>query len=499
MQSKERGQILPIFVGGLILLLLIGALVIDIGFVLTIRRQEQNAADTAAIAAARYIRPTADTYAMQTSACFYARQNGFFPSATNNSECDAAHDPNGSTLAVHYPPSGAAGTFAGRPGFVEVVISRTHRTFLASVIGLANIPVTSSAVAAYSNGDSNSNSLVALDPGGCSGSEAGRVTGRGTVEIRPVRDPATGFLYDGGYIHVNSTCGASGALDNFCGTSGSSALGLNGTNSTVIAPKVLTSGSCIKSTNTTFTSPLLEGAVQIGDPLADLPPPGIPSGTPGAYCGDPAVAGTTQTTAAGSNGCTFNANGSTVTLWPGVYYGGWSIGGNNVTIVLKPGIYIIAGGGISLAASGTLSSVVGSSGPAPVMIFNTDNPTKACPGGATKNCQNSVNFTAGSDLLLRGLDSGPYKGILIWQDGNGSAGTASSKMDVTLSGQGSLSLSGTIYAPRALVTLAGGSTGEGFASVQIIAWRWNIVGGGTLLMPYDPKDLYHFDQMGLVK
>ncbi len=493
----NRGQVLVVFAGALVVLLAIAAVVVDVGMVLALRRQEQNAADPAAVAAARYIRPTANATSMRQAACFYARQNGFFQTAANNDDCIPARDAGGASLTVNYPPSSSAGTYQGRPGFVEVVLTRSHKSFFANIVGIGTIPVSSSAVAAYSNGNSNSNSLVALDPGGCSGQSAGVVDGKGTVRIDPVIDPSTGLPFEGGYIQVNGTCGGNAAPDGICGTTGSSALGLNGNNSTVIAPRIFVTGSCVKSNSTTFTSPLVEGAVAIGDPMADLAPPSIAPGTAGAYCGDPTLTPKPeQTTAAGSKGCSFNNN---AVLSPGVYYGGWKITGK-VTITLKPGIYIIAGGGVSLGSSGEITSVQGASGdPAPVMIFSTDNPTKSCPGGGASECQSAINFTAGSDLLLRALDSGPYRGILIWQDGAASGGTAGPQQAVTLSGQGKVTLSGTVYAPRGEVTVAGGAVGEGYAAIQVIAWRWKITGGGNLLMPYDPRQLYHFDQLGLVR
>ena len=52
-RSGNRGQILVIFAGGLVLLMAISALVIDLGFVFMLRRHEQNAADPGAIAAAQ--------------------------------------------------------------------------------------------------------------------------------------------------------------------------------------------------------------------------------------------------------------------------------------------------------------------------------------------------------------------------------------------------------------------------------------------------------------
>ena len=36
------------------------------------------------------------------------------------------------------------------------------------------------------------------------------------------------------------------------------------------------------------------------------------------------------------------------------------------------------------------------------------------------------------------------------------------------------------------------------AAVQIIAWHFDVGGNASLDMPYDPNELYHFDQKGLV-
>ena len=65
-RQGHRGQILVIFAGGLVLLMVIGALVIDLGFTFMIRRGEQNAADPGAIAAARFIQSGLPVATIQT-------------------------------------------------------------------------------------------------------------------------------------------------------------------------------------------------------------------------------------------------------------------------------------------------------------------------------------------------------------------------------------------------------------------------------------------------
>lgn len=495
-RSRSRGQVLVVFAGGIVLLLAIAALVFDLGSVFMIRRHEQNAADPGALAAARYIRPTPNQAKMLEAGCFYARQNGFFASATTNSGatgCTTANDPNGTRLEVFYPPSASAGDFAGRPNHVQVVLTRPHRSIFAGILGLQTFTVSASAVAAWDDGSSNSNSLVALDPTTCA---SGKISGTNTaVTIDPVMNPDTGLPFDGGYVHVNSSCGNPPTPPDpppyECGNGeGSGALKIDSNGSMLTAPHVYVHGTCVKSHTNTFAAPLDEGAVQIGDPLADLPRPRF-ADFPAGQCG----AGGSVTGPVGSarKGCTFNSAG-VVDLSPGVFYGGWSIG-NSVQLRLDPGVYIIAGGGITLAAGGSIESVSGDPlVEARVMIFSTDNPQKACADKDGFERQGGLDFTANSTFNAKGLNSGPWAGLLVWQDGLGCNPTA----PVSLGGQTNLNISGTIYAPKALVTLSGGSSGTGIATVQIISWQWSITGNATLTMPYDPRELFQRAQKGLV-
>lgn len=506
-RSRQRGQVLPIFAVGLLVFIGVAALVIDLGFVWMAHRHQQDAADPGALAAARYIQPTADTSQMQQAACFYARQNGYFGHATNNSGCVPANDDNSATLTVNYPPSRSAGQYAGHTGYVEVIISQPQRVYFAGVFGFSLFNVTSEAVAAYDVGDSNSASLFALNPGNCP-QGGGIIDGGAQVSIFP----ATGVTGPGGYVQVNSNC-SDGTTDNICSTSGSSdGLSVGGSNASLSAPKIFVVGSC-KQNNGTITGTITEGANYVGDPLAGLRPP--PLGSPGTSCAGPH--NNQPTTASGAEGCTFG-NNTTITLNPGVYYGGWTIGGSNVNITLNPGIYYIAGGGIK-QTGGTLTSAGGR-----VLIYSTDDPyyATAClngtvGGGQANKCQGAINLGGATSLNLTGLDRNspcppataagstgcPFGGLLIWQEGNASNPTA----PVTVEGSSSLYLSGTIYAPKAQVKLTGstattGCTGTGpydCAAIQIISDTWHIAGGTNLQMPYDPSQLYQLPLKGLVR
>jgi Putative Flp pilus-assembly TadE/G-like len=498
---SQRGQVLVMFAGGLVVFLAIVALVVDVGFIWMTRRHQQNAVDPGAVAAARYIRPTADFIKMREAACFYAQQNGFFSLATSLDQCDAAHDTAGATLVVNYPPSPSAGQYAGRSGYVEVAISQPQNAFFAGVVGIGRFTVSTSAVAAYDVGNSNSASLMALNATNCP-QGGGTITGGANVSIFL----ATGVTGPGGYVQVNSNC-HTGTPDNVCATgSGQGGLNVNGTSS-LSAPQTYVVGTC--TGGGTLPGPLTEGANYVGDPLAGLRAPPFPTG--GTSC----APGNKLTTAGGAEGC--NLHG-TVTLDPGTYYGGWNITQPSTQITLNPGIYVIAGGGIK-QTGGTLSSAGGR-----VLIFSTDDPqyAAACKAGTASQqnsqCQGNLNLGGATTLNLTGLDRNspcppasiagatgcPLGGLLIWQDGHASNPAA----PVSIEGTTSLFLSGTIYAPGALVTITGNSvttgctaTGVNFdcVAVQIISDTWKMAGGVNVQMPYDPRVLYQLPLKGLVR
>lgn len=502
---RENGQVLVIFAGGLVLLMAIMALVIDIGFVLMIHRHEQNAADPGALAAARYIRypgPTADTNKMFYAACFYAKQNGYFRLATDNSNtstgCVAANDDAGTTLTIHFPPSVGGGEYAGRPGFVEVALTENHNSFFAGLLGLPRIPVTSSAVGAFNQGDSNSNSLVALKPTGCSTLQ---INGNSTINIQPVV-PGT----NGGYIMVDSVCTPSDSTPDACAGGGSGALDIGG-NALVNAPSAYVVGRCKLSGGGTFSGTVDEGAPFYADPLAGLIGP--PASGVGAFC-QPLG----RNLVPGDPGCTYQTL-TTFTLLPGVYYGGIRVQTNKPVLNLTPGIYIMAGGGFT-PNNGEIDSAAGD-----ILIYSTDVAAyygKDCPTtapNAINYCQGAIFINGQANVNLSGLNVDPcppvsttgcpYVGMLFWQDGHASIAANGGSPIITINGGSNLRLSGTVYNPAGDTTVNGGSSTTGCtganqncAAIQVISNTIKINGGAGLNMPYDPNKLYHLDNQGLV-
>jgi Putative Flp pilus-assembly TadE/G-like len=542
--DSARGQIILVVAFGLVVLVTIAALAIDLGFSWMLRRHEQNAADPAALAAARFISDPDPVTGIQTfdgvqgwdAACQYVRQNGFFSAA--NTACTPEAD--GTAMFVNYPPDATAPDFVGQPGMVQVILSAQHDSFFGRIFGQTRATVTSQAVAARQRGETNTHSLISLKPDGCA---TAKIHGSGNVKIYP----APGYTGPGGYVQINSDCGSNTADDN-CTTSSQGALDVAGT-AHLSAPQVDVHGGCKGNAAeptcpvpaglcNTSTGPLNEAASQLSDPLGGLVFPPWDTSAPGARCG---ASGPT-TTSLGSEGCGqgggripwsaspasacpgLPAGYECIELDPGVYYGGWSIG-SKIRVTLKPGIYVIAGGGISIGATGSLDSLAGGAAPAPILIYNTDNPLYAdvCPGGSATRCQGSLDLTAGANLKVAGLladqpcppvtTSGgcPFGGMVIWYDRAGSQPTndnsscAGGAACVEISGGSTLYISGTIYAPRAHVKIDGNSgtnCGSGsetqVAAVQVISWTWDLGGTGDLCMPYDPTKLYKLVAQGLV-
>jgi Putative Flp pilus-assembly TadE/G-like len=499
---RQDGQILVVAAGGMVLFLAIAALVIDLGFVFMLRRQEQNAADPGAIAAARYI-PSADRAAMWTAACFYASQNGFTPRRSdNNASCVAGVPADDSTLTVNWPPSRAAAEYAGDRGYVEVTITRFHESFFAGIVGLTAITVATAAVAANDTGAAGSSSLIALNDTQCS---AAKIHGGGSGGGLYIF-PATGLTPGtGGYVQVNSICGyANGANDNCLDGSDGGLTIAGGT--TVTSNTIYIQGGCNVNGSVTINPPTTfdERAAWVGDPLSLIRPPS-PGDLPLGVC----PTGTTGT-AANPNTCKLSG---TQVLNPGTYYGGWQVTKDKTSITLNPGIYILAGGGFTQTGGSTVAAASGR-----VLIYSTDAPTCGTAGAPPEACQGIIDFRGSTSLNLRGLDKNtaclpygstgcPFGGLLFWQDAKASGTSVDKSID--LEGSGSLYLEGTIYTAGGDVTITGNGLSTGCtadvngntncAAVQIISDTWDVGGAGVLNMPYDPSKFYNPMLKGLVR
>ena len=191
---------------------------------------------------------------------------------------------------------------------------------------------------------------------------------------------------------------------------------------------------------------------RILDPLASLLPPDLvalgPSPDSGGTAKNPALK---------------ILNSGTHTLRPGVYYGGIDIR-STANVTFQSGVYVLAGGGLKLTGSGTITG-------AGVMFYNTFDPQKPTGAGACGD----INLRGTAHFSFSGPTSGAYKDIVFWQD-------QACTNDFSMEG-GEGGAAGVIYAPSARVNLSGGGN---LGSVQVISDKVDISGTGDMTVTFVP-------------
>jgi hypothetical protein len=118
-----------------------------------------------------------------------------------------------------------------------------------------------------------------------------------------------------------------------------------------------------------------------------------------------------------------------------------------------------------------------------VMIYNS-------PLGTSANQSIGIAGNAGGSIVLSALTSGPYTGILFWQ-----AREAPQTLSVT--GNGTINLTGTFYAANANMTLGGG--GAAIIGSQLISRTLSLAGGGTQSINYTPQGTARKREVKLVE
>ena len=459
-RPRERGQVLVLFAGGLVALLLIAALAFDVGMMLVERRDEQNAADAAALAGARHV--LTDEPAAVDAARQIAQMNGFDDADANE------------VVNVYIPP--IHGRYVGLPGFIEVQIEAQRPSIFGRVIGRANWPVGAFAVATNSQNLTFPFSMLALNPTEC---KAIHVSGGGVVEAyASIQSNSSGADCTGpdGPVGFSRTGGSTIdvlAPDATCRSVG------------IIEDKGSGSMTCTRAPNS-FALP---------DPLRNLPAPAKPAlPTPAmvpvghTHALPENCPGATPSSKAPSEGspqtCKLAPSGGfkdlAWILYPGLYPGGLEVDAGT-TAYLMPGIYWIGGGGLIVKGGGSIVTIATETDATPnvalatwgggVMIYNSKLPAFA--GG-----EFHLNGT-GARMLIEPLDvpagdpNEIYNGIVIFQD-------RTVATPVTLNGSSSYTqVMGIIYVPGAQIKLNG--NGGTLITDQVIADTYDINGnGGTI-------------------
>ena len=439
LQTRRRGIVAVLVAVCLAALVGVAALALDGGTLLDNRRRVQGAADAAALAAATQLFKNFTSISATntdpggngvSSAKAVAASNGY-----NN-------DGTTSVVTVNIPPK--SGPFAGltgsgnptnpQPAYVEVIITYYQPRYFSAIWGKSKTPVVGRAVARAIWGGSN-DGVITLDP------------------------TASGSLNATGGSSLNVTGSAAVIVDS---NSSSAAITTGGGGATA-SQFDITGG-----TSGTFTGTVTTGVLPTPDPLAYLPAPSVPpDGT------------ITKTHTPGG----FN----TYVLTPGRFTKLPNFNSGDTVILqqasanLAGGIYYLDGTGFTAMAG--VSVIMDSTTSGGVMLYNEPNNSSSSQGI-------TINGNPTSTINLSALTSGPYAGILFWQD-------RSATQNLNVAGNANFNLTGTFYAASANLTVSGGGTAV--IGSQYISDTLTLNGGGTVNINYSPQGTGRPRVVGLVE
>ena len=368
------------------------AIVVDGGVLLAQRRQQQAAADAAAMAYALAMSAGKTTGQAQTSALAIASANGAANNGTTSKITTNATDASGKP--VHgiwgFPTGPISGSFVGKAGtagyatgYAEVVVEYDEARLFSSIWASSTLPVRARAVASWSGAIPTyfTPSILAL---GTTGTD---ITDAGTAQITVP-----------GNIISNSSIKVTGGKAEVTSTGG----------------KITYAGS---ESGSNYSPAPTFSSTTTPDPLATL---------------------SALTLRASPHKVTVSMPiHSTTTLQPGVYKGGISVTGG--TVSMSPGIYYIEGGGLSISGQATVKD--NGSG---VLIYNGET------NGATTNpgSVGAISLTGAGRPANNSHDQRHLAGDQPFQD---RAATAS----VDIEGGNNTNITGMIYAAGSDATIAG--------------------------------------------
>jgi hypothetical protein len=351
--------LLPVMVG-------LTGLGVETGLWYAIKRQNQAAADEAALSGAMEIAAAKPDFTAQ--ALCTARRNGFDSSVALPPPCPNAL----AGATVNNPP--ASGTHSGNNSYVEVILSQQQSTLFANFnpINLANITIKTRAVAGPTS--SNPACVLALATSGTDVTLAGSPVNvnTGACSIDTNSNSATSVVFNG-HPHLTSYT-------------------------------IVTSGNySVGGATVTLTTPATTNAAATTDPYANAvhPMPPLASCLPNTSAPTPGNC---------YNGITINGN---YNFSAGVYYvagngalnsnpfsisGNGNVTGNGVTIVL------FNGSDVSITGNTNVTLTAPTVGPWKGILFWQDKATTSCPpctsdtisGGAATALTGALYFPHGN-------------------------------------------------------------------------------------------------------
>lgn len=476
-RDREHGQILVLFVLCLVVFLSIGALLLDGASLLVTRRHMQNAGDAAALAGANALGSTGSARVCSTVSSS--------PPGAPRSDIAAAVT---ASLATNWPGFPSANVTVTCPtGWdnqaVRVDLHTRSASYLGAAIGFSAPDVATTSAAINGQVSGSNYSVVLLDP-----SNASYPNGRrGCPSFLISGGPTIQF---GGSVMINSSCTAANG----------GALAANGNSASVS----FASGKSLNMLGGFASGPLsispapVTGVPAIEDPLLTIEP----------------IVYASMTVQSASR---LVLNNQTQVLNPGIYTGGIQLKNSSIAI-LRPGIYVMDGGGLDIGAQASFCSVTLTSTATNCASFTTECPDLSCGvllfnrGSASgAGAMGQVTVGAGATLKLRAYDDRAnggvgleYRNILIWQDRNPAASATYAQPIVQLSGGGNVDVSGTVYAPQAKVLMGGNSGGSGGSAtinllLQFITYDLEMSGNSAFTFNYNDVDFARPKDYGLIQ
>jgi Flp pilus assembly protein TadG len=472
-RNGEHGQLLVLFTIALVAILTIAALLLDGAHAFVTRRTLQNAADAAALAGANVMQ-AANTSRSCTETGYAGSPRPDIVAAAVASV--VANVPGYTTSDVTVTCPGGYDNQA-----VKVDLRETSPNFLAGFVlgGPINVRTTSTAVNGQITGSLYS--VVTLNPWKPSFAQGKR--------------GCPSFLLSGGPTVILD---GSVMVDSACPAAEGGAFATNGNASTVTA----NNGSRIRMTGGYSPGPLvISPAPQTGQkPVPD----------PLAFLDASPLAGLTV-----RSNSKLTLSNETRILEPGIYTGGIELRNSSIAL-LKPGVYVIQGGGLNVGSQAQFCSI-----PAGSTVANCSNWAAEC---ADTNCGvllyntgtangggalSDVRVAAGAVLRLRAYDDRAnagqfpeFRNLLIWQSASPVPTSSYEQPWLYLNGGGNVSISGTLYAPSAKVHVGGGSGGSGgnlAVTLQFICWDLEFEGNSTFRFYFSDDDFARPTDYGLVQ
>jgi Putative Flp pilus-assembly TadE/G-like len=501
---SHRGQVLIVFAVAFAVIIMMLALLFDAARATVLRRQLQDASDSAAMAAANTFQGLA------TKGCS-ATVGGGNPGSPQAQVITAARN---SVLAnlPGFDVSNVQVTCVGAENNVQVTLNSVSPSYFGSIFGGGSLSTQARSVAENGYQVSNQFNVVLLDP-----SNYGWPNGR---------QGCPSFGVNGGIV---AQFDSAFYIDSACDVAHGGAFAPNGGSASIS----FTSGAMhivgeYDPGSLTVTPAPIEHEGSYPDKLKDKLVPPLVTG-PTVSASKLTINGAQTSGQCTAKGLLGGANSGCVAR-PGVYTGGIELKSSAV-LYLLPGIYWLKDGGLQLGAQSKLFTISSGQTGADTSNWSTNCVATSCGVLIYKSTSSTstsspmydpISIQAGATFMVRSYnpdadiastypttvtpssyDREPLRHLLIWQDRLPIPSPTYIQPTIQLQGGGNVTMAGAIYAPSAPVDLHGTSGGSGGSSVdltiQFIVWDLSLSGNSSFHFQYSASEFPQNLDYGLVQ